>query len=130
MLIGNDNSQGLLSGVPTISGSGINSNTSLIGEVLHTLTAGQLPAHRDSFSGTTSTESASHTHSYQIVTFATITGGGSFQAGGGTTGATTGGESASHTHTYSGTTDSCGSCSGSAGNNTPRAMVGYWMIKL
>ena len=45
MLIGNDNSQGILTGVPTISGSGVNSNTSLIGEVLHTLTVGQVPPH-------------------------------------------------------------------------------------
>lgn len=130
MVVGNDLFQNILSGVPTISGGGIETNTSIIGEVFHTLTAGQLPAHTHSYSGTTSSENVGHTHTYNVVTFSNITGGGAFPAGDGTTPASTSQESAQHQHTFSGTTDSCGTCSGSAANNTPRAMVGYWMIKL
>ena len=160
MLVGNDQSNGILSGVPVISGSGINSNTSLIGETLHTITAAQLPSH--THSGATGTESAAHTHSgsgttgyenqahthqssyYPLsVNEVVNVGGSSWLVQSSFANTTTGTESANHNHTYSFTTsnensshthsfttDGCGACSGSAENNTPRAMVGYWMIKL
>jgi hypothetical protein len=141
MLIGNDLGSGVLSGVPVIVGS-ITTNGSVIGEVLHTLTVGQLPSHTHNYSnsGTTSGESALHTH--------TLNGGSDFYVGTGTVGGNTGNnfvsiqgpslisgvtttESAGHTHnfSFSGTTDG-GTGGGAAGNNTPRAMVGYWIIKL
>ena len=158
MLVGNDQNNGILSGVPVISGSGINSNTSIIGETLHTITAAQLPSH--THSGTTGVENSGHTHSGSGTTggmsccdphshsytapasgFGTGTTPNYFYSSpvGATTGVTsinhthtysftTGSESANHTHSF--TTDGCGACAGSAENNTPRAMVGYWMIKL
>ena len=129
MLIANDFGNGTLTGVPVISGSGSGTNTSIIGEVLHTLTVGQLPSHTHNYNGTTSGESATHTHGYQLLTTANITGGGIFPAGAGTTGSNTGTESNGHTHTYSGTTD-VGTGGQGAANNTPRSMVGYWVIKL
>ena len=160
MLVGNDSSNGILTGVPVISGGGINANTSLIGEPLHTITAAQLPSH--THSGTTGTESAGHTHtgggttgsenanhshqsySYAAVVNSLLNQGGPYYLVSSTLSAattsiesiahqhgysfTTSGESAAHTHSF--TTDGCGACSGSAENNTPRAMVGYWIIKL
>ena len=160
MLVGNDQNNGILSGVPVISGSGINSNTSIIGETLHTITAAQLPSH--THSGTTGTESAPHTHSgsgttasenashthqsnyYPLsVNEVVNVGGSAYLVQNSFSTSTTTGESANHQHTYSFTTssesashthsfttDGCGACAGSAENNTPRAMVGYWMIKL
>ena len=160
MLVGNDQNNGILSGVPVISGSGINSNTSIIGETLHTITAAQLPshthsgttgtesaAHTHSGSGTTSSENASHTHQSSFyplsVNEVVNVGGSSYLVQNSFSTTTTSGESANHQHTYSFTTsnesashthsfttDGCGACASSAENNTPRAMVGYWMIKL
>ena len=158
MLVGNDQNNGILTGVPVIAGSGINSNTSFIGETFHTITAAQLPSH--THSGTTGVENSGHTHSGSGTTggmsccdphshsytapasgFGTGTTPNYFYSSpvGATTGVTsinhthtysftTGSESANHTHSF--TTDGCGACAGSAENNTPRAMVGYWMIKL
>jgi len=160
MLVGNDQNNGILTGVPVIAGSGINSNTSFIGETFHTITAAQLPSH--THSGTTGTESAPHTHSgsgttasenashthqsnyYPLsVNEVVNVGGSAYLVQNSFSTSTTTGESANHQHTYSFTTsnesashthsfttDGCGACAGSAENNTPRAMVGYWMIKL
>jgi hypothetical protein len=136
MLIGNDLGSGTLAGVPVISGS-ITTNGSYIGEVLHTITVGQLPPHTHNYSGsgTTASENVSHTHSetafMQSSGITAAGSGGPAFLGANTGGQSTGAESNPHVHPFSwgGTTDS-GTGGGAAENNTPRAMVGYWMIKL
>ena len=143
LLIGSDNFQGVLTGVPVISGGGINSPTSTIGAVFNTLSVANLPAHTHAYSnggsGTTSTDSPDHTHNSDSRT-AYFPGGApsSFATG---TAATvsnaalpTSGASNRHTHTFSysfsGNTDNCGACVSTPVNSIPRAMVGYWLVKL
>jgi microcystin-dependent protein len=136
MLIGNDLGSGVLSGVPVISGS-ITTNGSYIGEVLHTITVGQLPPHTHGYSGsgTTAIESANHQHpETTFMQSSGVTGpgsGGPAFLGNNVASQFTGSENTTHTHSFSwsGTTDN-GTGGGAAENNTPRAMVGYWIIKL
>lgn len=159
MQISNDFASGILSGVPFISGNG-NTNGSIIGEVLHTLITGELSPHTHNYSGTTATESVAHfhnvsgntatenqphNHNYTLNTNFFGVGTGATDAWAGTQTTTTGNEnqnhlhslsinsgteSALHSHTYSGATDTGSGISGAAHNNTPRAIVGFWMFKL
>jgi hypothetical protein len=158
MQIGNDQGTGVLNGLPVIFGSGPNFNLSLVGEVFHTNAVGELPAHTHNINITSSIESAAHTHTGSGTTgndspdhFHSVEGfggGGANVAGGGsfnnssvnTSGAntrhqhaysfTTSTESANHTHVVNGATDGGNGLFNTPANNTPRAMVGIWMIKL
>jgi microcystin-dependent protein len=99
-----------------------------VGEETHTLLVGEIPAH--THSGTTGTESATHTHNLAGAN-ANLAGGGvgGFQTGAvfGSGTQTTGTESATHTHSF--TTDN-GTGGNTAHNNIePRTHLNV-MIKL
>lgn len=136
MQISNDFLSGILTGVPDISGTA-NANGSIIGEVLHTLTVGQLPQHTHNYSGTTGSENQNHTHNITSQGLFGGTTSAGFATPGGTQGLvnfvafgpTSGIEQQPHNHNFSGTTDG-GTGGSAAANNTPRAVVGTWMFKL
>jgi microcystin-dependent protein len=132
-LIGNDNGTNRLGSVPAISGT-INVNGSLIGENLHTLVVGEIPSHTHNVSGTTGTESVSHTHaSGPVAQFgASATGITSAGVAAGIVNTSAVGstiESAFHTHTFSATTDG-GTGGGGSHNNVERSMIVLWILKL
>jgi hypothetical protein len=137
MLIGNDQGTNILAGLPVISGLGPNNNLSIVGEVFHTLTTAQLPAHTHNYSGSGTTGSENLSHSHAETAFMTSSGvtaaasGGPAFLGANTGGQSTGPESANHQHgfSWSGTTDA-GTGGGGAANNTSRSVVGLWMLKL
>ena len=101
--------------VPIISGAGT-SPASFIGENLHALTSGENGSHNH---GTIDT---GHNHSYQVAVFASITGGGAFLAGSGTSGSTTG------TSTTGLGIGSSGS--GTAHNTVCQSATVFWNMKL
>jgi microcystin-dependent protein len=100
-----------------------------VGEETHALVAGEIPAH--THSGTTGTESATHTH-HIGVNPANIAGGGvgGFQQGAvaASPGQATDTESATHTHAF--TTDGGAGLAGTAHNNIQPTNYLNVMIKL
>jgi hypothetical protein len=157
-VIGNDNSTGRLSGVPVVSGNG-QTNLSIIGENLHTLSIAETPAHTHTGSGTTATESVAHTHTGSGTTglesndhthqygLSAIGAGANFPVGNPGTVVnnltSTSGQSANHSHLYAFTTSSesalhthsysftTSSVGGGGSHNTVfRTMVGTWIQKL
>lgn len=89
------------------------------------LVAAQIPAH--THSGSTGTESASHTHAVVAPNVNTTTGGGSFPCAGPLANIATGAESANHTHSF--TTDGGSGLSGSAHSNLqPSIMVSQILV--
>lgn len=97
-----------------------------------TLDATQIPAHTHSFSGTTGTESAQHTHALPAGSFGVIGNGGATNIGSGASTinstANTAVESATHTHTVSGTTGN-GTGGGLSHPNVQPTGVALWCIK-
>lgn len=85
-----------------------------------TLSSATIPAHTHSFSATSGTESATHTHDVALAGGGQTSGspGGNVQTSGSTTSGT---ESANHTHSVSGTTGSLGS--GGAHLNTQPTII-------
>jgi hypothetical protein len=103
----NDKALRIVSG--TASSGGTTAFTSVF--TSRTFSADQIPNHAHTFSGTTSTESADHTHTYLGVLAggggANLAAGSNFTANANVL--TTSGISATHTHTYSGVTGNAGS---------------------
>jgi microcystin-dependent protein len=127
------------------TGAGLTARTlgHAFGEESHALTVGELPAHTHNYSGTTGTgttgsESATHSHVQNVSTPSFGTAGVGYQAGGSpfanSATATTGSENATHTHAvpglaYSGTTDN-GTGGGGAHNVMQPSNAVNRMIKL
>lgn len=94
-----------------------------------TLTAAQIPAHTHTFSATSGTESAPHTHSYGVAVSGTynISAGTDFQHLVASS-SNTGTESAPHTHSVSGTTGN-GTGGGLSHPNVQPTLTMLWCIK-
>lgn len=125
MQVGNDAGQGVLAGVPIISGGGADTNTSLIGGVLSSLLTTNLPAYTPAGTNSTITINAFSPGSGTFGAIAVNTTGGSAEVVGLNFGPVVSllGPAPSFTGSPQGGT-------GAQFNNTPRAMVGYWMLKL
>jgi microcystin-dependent protein len=110
------------------AGAGLTSRTlgHALGEETHSLVAGEVPAH--THSGTTGTESATHTHGFFASLALAVFGSGAFAGAAQPTNGTTGTESATHTHAF--TTDGGAGLNGTAHNNIQPTNFLNVMIKL
>lgn len=111
-------------GVPVAYGS-TSTAGSVVGEVLHTLSTAETPAH--THSGTTGINNNGHTHTEEKPSGAVnVAGGATYSMPFSSTTAQTGAESSPHTHPF--TTSSVGS--GGAHNNVQRTVLGTFFRKL
>lgn len=113
------------------SGAGLTSRAlgHAVGEETHVLSVGELPAHTHNYSGTTGTESATHTHGWLGSTSNATFGSGGFAGAAAVTNNNTVAESAAHTHNYAGSTDAGTGGAGAHNNIEPRTHLNC-MIKL
>lgn len=123
--MGNTN-VGRLSGAPIVSGT-TTAPGSVLGENSHQLSEAEMPSHSHTGSGTTSGQSANHTHS-QIASVSV----GSYSSGGSNgplgNGSQTGPASNDHVHDFGFETDGAGG--DGSHNNIARSVVGTFYRKL
>jgi hypothetical protein len=115
---------GRYAGVPIVSGSVLTAG-SILGEAVHAIVAGEIPAH--THSGTTGNDAPDHTHTYSQPAAASETGGATPNFAATPSSTQTGGASVRHQHPF--TTDN-GTGGGGAHNNVQKTVLGTFYRKL